>query len=194
MEQSARYAYRIYEEKSFSAAAKSLYISQPALSQSVSRLEKELGFEIFDRKTNPMKLTPEGVIYIDSLKEIIESERIMKERIKMLSDVEYGKVEIGGSCLAAYQILAAASAEFHKIYPNIHIRLDMGNKGEYTYLLEKMKDHSLDLLIGHRFSKQEYATFPLLEERYVIAMQKSSAAAAAFRHLRDKLFFLLYAK
>ena len=175
MEQSAKYAYKIYEEKSFSAAAKSLFISQPALSQSITRLEKELGFAIFDRKTTPLSLTPEGAIYIDSLKEIIESERIMKERIKKLSGMEYGRVSAGGSCLVAYHILAAASAEFHKAYPDIYIKLDMGNKGDHTYLLENIKKHSLDLLIGHRFSEREHVKIPILEERYVIAMTKECA-------------------
>lgn len=173
MEQSAKYAYIIYENKSFSAAAKSLFISQPALSQSITRLEKDLGFAIFDRKTNPMSLTPEGAIYIDSLEEIIESERIMKERIKRLSNMEHGKVTVGGSCLASYHILAAASAEFHKKYPDIYIDIDMGNAG--TNLIEKAKKHSLDIFIGHSFSEKDFSVTPILEERYVVAMKTELA-------------------
>ena len=66
MELAAKYVYEVYKEKSFSRAAKSLYVSQPALSSTVSRLEKELGFRIFDRATMPLTLTPQGRIYIEA--------------------------------------------------------------------------------------------------------------------------------
>lgn len=177
MELSARYAYKVYESKSFSSAAKDLFISQPALSASISRLEKDLGFKIFDRTSLPLTLTPEGAIYIESLEEILESEAIMKERIKRLSNNGYGKLSIGGSCLAAYQILAVACAEFNKIYPDVDIEIDMGNTGTYSYLVERMKKHSIDLLVGHKFSRQFYETIPILEEQYVIAMRKDYEGA-----------------
>ena len=49
MELIQKYIYQVYKERSFSSAARSLYISQPALSAAVSRFEKEMGIKIFDR-------------------------------------------------------------------------------------------------------------------------------------------------
>ena len=54
MELAERYAYTVYTEKSFTAAAKALYISQPGLSAMITKLEKKLGFVIFDRSTIPL--------------------------------------------------------------------------------------------------------------------------------------------
>lgn len=197
MELSAKYAYRVFDKKSFSAAAKSLYISQPALSTSISRLEAELGFKIFDRSTSPLSLTPEGRIYIESLEEIMESEAVMKRRIKQLSDVDHGKVSVGGSCLAAYQVLAVTCAEFNKKYPDVEVDVDMGNTGSYNYLIEKMKSHSIDLVVGHRFSTQQYDVTPILEEQYVIAMRKDYKGAESLMQYaitRDELISKSYPK
>lgn len=55
---------------SFTKAAAALNISQPALSSGLTNLEKELGFRVFDRKSVPISLTPEGKIYFDYLTKI----------------------------------------------------------------------------------------------------------------------------
>ena len=58
------YVYEVYREKSFSKAARNLYISQPALSAAVRRVEEELNSPIFDRSRNPVGLTECGEHYI----------------------------------------------------------------------------------------------------------------------------------
>ena len=68
------YVYEIYKERSFSKAAQNLYISQPALSSAVSKYEKSLGFLIFDRSKNPLRLTSEGKIFLESIENIINIE------------------------------------------------------------------------------------------------------------------------
>ena len=50
------YVYTVYLEKSFTKAAEKLYISQPALSATVKKLEKDLGFPIFERKGKEISL------------------------------------------------------------------------------------------------------------------------------------------
>jgi hypothetical protein len=108
--------------------------------------------------------------------------------------MSYGKVSVGGTCLATYHVLAAVSAEFKKRYPNIQIDIDMGAFGKAN-LIERMKKHSLDLLIGHKFSPQLYETTPILEERYVIAMQKNYPGAEKlldYAITKDELFQKTY--
>ncbi len=180
MELSAKYVYKIYTEKSFSAAAKALYISQPALSAAIGRLEKELGFKIFDRGTVPMTLTQEGKIYIDSILEIMESEATMKRRLRELYDMSHGSLSIGGSSQAAYHFLSVTCGEFHRRYPKIEVRLDIGNVGGIENLQEKIKKHTLDLIVGYVFPSNMYETIPLFEERFIIAMRKDFPGADKF--------------
>ena len=51
------YVYAVYQEKSFSKAAKKLFVSQPALSRMVKKAEDEIGAPIFDRSTLPITVT-----------------------------------------------------------------------------------------------------------------------------------------
>ena len=58
--QQCRYVLQIVRDGSFSAAAKSLYISQSSLSAAVMDLERELGIRLFERSNRGVTLTPEG--------------------------------------------------------------------------------------------------------------------------------------
>ena len=60
MEQDMKYIYQIYQDGSFSVAAEHLYMSQPALSIAVRRVEESIGAEIFDRSRRPVTLTEAG--------------------------------------------------------------------------------------------------------------------------------------
>lgn len=57
MFQGMEYVYEVYKERSFSRAARNLYISQPSLSASIRRIEARIGAPIFDRSTTPISLT-----------------------------------------------------------------------------------------------------------------------------------------
>ena len=54
MFQGMEYIYTVYQEKSFSKAARKLFISQPSLSATVKRVEEHIGYPIFDRSTKPL--------------------------------------------------------------------------------------------------------------------------------------------
>ena len=59
-----KYVYAVYQEKSFSKAARKLQVSQPALSKMVRKVEKDLGVIIFDRSTIPVTVNREGAFYL----------------------------------------------------------------------------------------------------------------------------------
>ena len=63
--------YTIYKEKSFTRAAEKLYISQPALSYTVRKVETDLGFPIFERSGKEVSLTQVGEKVIKSISEIM---------------------------------------------------------------------------------------------------------------------------
>lgn len=76
-----RVFYYVAKEKSITGAAKRLYISQPAISKSLKKLEEELAVELFSRNLNGVELTEEGKIlftYVDkSLKSITAAENAL---------------------------------------------------------------------------------------------------------------------
>ena len=192
----AKYAYQVYKKGSFSKAAEDLYISQPSLSAAISRLEKDLGFRIFDRSTIPCSLTAEGRIYMESIEEILESEYNMKKRIRELSDVDRGALTVGGSSLASYLLLSEICSTFYKAFPHINVTLDIGNVGNSHVLLEKLSNKELDILITYTNQHAGCIFEPLLEERLVIAMHKGMAGTSELAHLaltREEILTKSYA-
>ena len=71
MFQGMEYVYEVYKEKSFSKAAKKMFISQPSLSATVKRVDEKVGYPIFDRSTKPLGLTELGRQYIQSVEQIL---------------------------------------------------------------------------------------------------------------------------
>ena len=183
METVAKYAYEVYKKESFTKAAQALYISQPSLSAAISRLEKELGFYIFDRSSIPLSLTAEGRIYIESIEEMLEIENNMHKRIRGLSDDDHGPIIIGGSSYGSYLIMSEICGEFYKKNPQIAVTLDIGNIGSSHVLWEKLDNNEIDILIISAKQHGRCITVPLLEERLVIAMHKKLKGAKELQHL-----------
>lgn len=167
-----KYIYQIYKEKSFSSAAKSLYISQPALSAAVGRLEKEMGIKIFDRSKKPLSLTQQGIIYIEALEEIISAENNMQRRFRELSDMSYGSLSVGGSSYASYALMAKTSAEFNRRYPKVKVLINLGNVGKIDVLSETLIKGELDLLFSYTTNNNKFTYTPITEEKIIIAMHK----------------------
>ena len=67
-----QYILAVWQERSISRAAEKCYISQPALSKIVKRVETGLGTAIFDRGSVPLRVTPEGEVFLDYFKRIKE--------------------------------------------------------------------------------------------------------------------------
>lgn len=183
METVQKYAYAVYQKESFTKAAESLYISQPSLSAAIARLEKELGFQIFDRSSIPLSLTAEGRIYIESLEEIAESEANMRKRIRELSDVDHGSIIVGGSSYASYLIMSEICGEFYKKNPNVNVTLDIGNIGSSHVLWEKIDNNEIDIIITYAKERGRCITEFLMEERLIIAMHKKMQGAEKLQHL-----------
>ena len=104
------YVYEVYLERSFSAAAKKLSVSQPALSAAVKKVEKDLGVTIFDRSTNPITLTPAGRICIASAEQMRALQHNMRNQLNDLSEVKSGSVIVARSQCAQGQVLLGTYA------------------------------------------------------------------------------------
>ncbi len=177
MQQSEKYAYMVCQEKSFSKAAAELYISQPSLSATIKKLEKELGFKIFDRSKTPVALTPEGEIYYEYLEETIKSEAETLRRIKTLKKPVTQRLSVGGSNYISHILLPRICGEFANRFPDTEIRLNMGQTGSARNLYEKLAEGIIDLMISHTCDKEKFDCTPLFEEKYLISIRKDAPGA-----------------
>lgn len=179
MNTAEKYIYRVYIEKSFSKAAKALFVSQPSLSAAIARKEEELGFSVFDRSTKPITLTAQGQIYAEMLEEMHESEQNMLRRLQKLSGADDNAVAIGGNSTLAYYLMPRLVSAFHRRFPETQIKIDVGHLGikpaetERFSLFQKLDQGVLDALFVYDYNKEKYDAFPVTEERLTVALHKS---------------------
>ena len=88
------YVRTIVQEGNFSKAAQKLYISQPALSAAIKKIEKDLnGIPLFDRSVNPVKLTVEGEYWLEKAREIDRIETQIREHFAAAAGIRSGMWE-----------------------------------------------------------------------------------------------------
>ena len=78
MELEKKYIYQVYVNGSFSKAAEALFVTQPALSIAIRKVEKAIGAALFHRGQRPLTLTPVGEMYISYIKKEMLLERLKK--------------------------------------------------------------------------------------------------------------------
>ena len=185
-----KYTYEIYKTGSFSRAAKKLYISQSSLSLTIKNLEKNLGFIIFDRSTSPISLTREGKINVEYLEEIQEHEINMYKLLTNISHSVDEKISVGNAYFVSRSLLPRACRKFNDAYPDVEVKLNMGESAFYSDLFQQLDAETIHLLIGFTYDKKKYTGIPLLEERYIISLRKDypcSDKLMPFAHTYDEI-------
>lgn len=118
----AQYMYEIYKnDGNISRAAKKLYISQPALSQTIKLVESEIGCKIFERSTMPVSLTYAGRIYIDTIEKMLIMEANLKSSIREVQQEKAGTLCIGIPTQRASVLLPKILPAFQEKYPLVKI-------------------------------------------------------------------------
>jgi DNA-binding transcriptional LysR family regulator len=166
--QQIAYVLTLAEEKSFSKAARKLYVTQPSLSQFIKNLESELCIQLFDRSTSPIRLTPAGVAFVEAARKIQSIEEELNNQITDLSNLKTGDLRIGTSPFRASCLLPKSIAEFHKIYPGVTIHILEEKMSE----LEKATlEGSIDLYLGTGpFDNKLFHAENLAEEQLYLAV------------------------
>ena len=91
--QQLTYIVEIANCKSISRAAEYLFVSQPALSQQIRNLEKELGYRVFHRTSKGLELTEKGNVFYQKAQEMLKDWNRFKEEV--ISGTEHKKLKIG---------------------------------------------------------------------------------------------------
>lgn len=116
-----QYILKVAECKNITRAAEQLYVSQPALSSFISKVEEELGAKIFNRSTTPLTLTQAGECYVKTAKKILALQENLKEEIENINCCREGVIRIGLSDMRATFLLPFVLPEFQRLYPNIRL-------------------------------------------------------------------------
>ena len=130
------YVMVVYEERSFSRAAERCYISQPALSKVVKKVEKLLGFEIFDRGSSPLKVTPEGESVIEYFLKMQEVQMELERFCETVMGQRKCDLNIGAPSYFCTHVLPPLISVFQMENPGYHIKLMETNDSDLRKLLK----------------------------------------------------------
>ncbi|MBQ7220045.1 MAG: LysR family transcriptional regulator [Synergistaceae bacterium] len=142
MQTELEYIYAIYKAGSFSKAAENLYITQPALSMSVRKIESSIGMALFDRSSRPLQLTEAGKIYVEGIEKMMALDEDMKNQIHDIHELRTGNLCVGGSHYINAYILPEAMTRFSASYPGIKLELV---EASFALLADMLSERLIDL-------------------------------------------------
>lgn len=115
----------VSEEKSFSGAARRLHRTQPAVSQTIKKLENDIGEVLFDRSTKDGTLTPAGTLLVDYAKQMLNLRRSARAAVSELKQLNRGRVSISANEHLIFYLLPLIG-EFTKKYPMVRVDIRKG--------------------------------------------------------------------
>ncbi|MCI8446230.1 MAG: LysR family transcriptional regulator [Bacilli bacterium] len=174
--------YYVAIHKNLTRAANELYISQPAITQSIKKLEEQIGYTLFYRSKHGMNLTKEGEQLFDYLKTPIECLLNGKSKIKELENNENITIRLGGGTTVLQHNLLKPLSKFRKKHTSIQFII----KHELSKnLLDMLLNDTLDLVILT-------GTIPIKEDIEFIPIEEMKegflASTREFNHLKKKVF------
>ena len=144
-----RVFYTVAKHNHMTKASEELHISQPAISQSIKKLEDQLGGTLFLRSNKGMSLTSEGKMFYEYVKGALELISNAENEFTSFKDLSKGEIKIGCSTTLTKLILINSLKEFHKDYPNINSNLINDLKlGKLDFVIfneSNIKENNLNL-------------------------------------------------
>ena len=201
--------YRVFfvvaKNKNMTKASIELSISQPAISQSIKKLEYQLGGSLFLRSNKAMELTKEGKMFYEYIKGALQLIRNAENEFTSFQSLEKGEVKIGCSSTLTKLLLMDTLKQFHRDYPNIHIyitndltdhlirdlklgKLDLvifneGDTEEKNVNLIKIKELKQGFIYHPSFFQDHIKTFEELQKYPIILQKEKSNSRKLFDHI-----------
>lgn len=150
---------------SFSAAARSLGLTQPAVSLQIKSLEKELAAPLIDRSGGKVVLTPAGHTAYAHAKKILADRELMIADIPRATGRIAGQLLLGASNIPGEYLLPPVLSEFGRQYPEVSISLEISDS---SGVLDKLRMERIELgFVGTR-PESEFAYLRFAEDRLVL--------------------------
>ena len=115
--------YQVATSGNISKAAKELYISQPAISKAISKLEESLETTLFIRNSRGVTLTAEGELLYEQIQNAFQCIKAGEDRLRLVNELGIGHISIGVSSTLCKYVLMPYLKEFVKNNPHIRVSI-----------------------------------------------------------------------
>jgi len=180
--------YMVAKYKNISKAADALFISQPAISKSLSRLEENLGCVLFSRTSRGVSLTADGEILYERIREAFAAIEAGEEELRHRTELGIGQLRIGVSTTLCKYILLPYLQNFIRQHPHIRITIECQST---LHTVELLESGQIDIgLIGAPKSHGTLTFLPLKKIQDTFVATQSYLDNLSIREHEDSNLFL----
>lgn len=157
-----KYFKTVAQTLNFSQAAKQLYISQSSLSQTIQRLEKELGYPLFDRKGRNIILNENGIIFLKCVHKIDDALETARQELALANNTQITRLSLSMRC--ASHMAPSLFRKLSEQFPDISFQIVQNSSHADTDIR----------IIASPYPLEEHDRVQLLEERVLLAIPFSN--------------------
>jgi DNA-binding transcriptional LysR family regulator len=164
----------VAEKKSFSEAARSLYMTQPAVTHQVKNLESYFATPLFKRESNTVLLTPAGKILYKYAKRFSKLDDELMKDIENYTGRLKGDLIIGACTMVGGHLVPDLVKEFSEAHPEVNFSIEIGN---CPSVIDKLLKGTIDVgLIGDKATHRDLAVEELLEHTLFLVSSPDSVS------------------
>lgn len=165
--------YYCAQNKSFSIAAQKLFITQSAVSQSIKSLEKQLGINLFYRKSRNIQLTSEGELLFSYVQQAFNFLKAAEGKLQEIEGLRAGEIRIGVSDSICKYFIMPYIEQFGQLYPKVAIKVINRTTPQ---LLEVLKSGLVDIVISTLpVNKDVFMSTPFISVNDIFVASKKFA-------------------
>jgi LysR family transcriptional regulator, transcriptional activator of the cysJI operon len=166
---------RVVDAGSVTRTAEALYISQPAVTHRLRRLERTLGSKLVERRGRRLALTEAGQAILPLARQALQILEQIPAAISEVQGLLRGEIVLGASTTIGEFLLPKRLSAFAQAHPQIVVRLHIANT---QAIVERVLDHSLHAgFVGLRPMSSALVTIPFLADRIVLVAAVSHPLA-----------------
>lgn len=179
--------YAVARAGNISRAAKELFISQPAISKSISKLEENLGVSLFTRNSRGVQLTVEGQVLFSHVSNAFDTLNRGENELKRIKNFNIGQIKIGVSNTLCKYILLPYLKGYIEEYPHVKIMIDSQDTARTISMLEQQQ---LDIgLIAEPKMRKSLSFMPIMKIEDTFVCTQSYLAHLKIREGEDVNIF-----
>ena len=175
--------YEVAKAGNISRAAKELYISQPAISKAIGKLEDSLGLPLFTRSSRGVQLTAEGEILYQHTRDAFEALERGEQELRRIQEFDIGHLRIGVSTTLCKYVLLPYLKTFIDQYPHMKVTIESQSTGQ---TLDRLEQQKLDLgLVAEPAPRKDLAFIPVMDIQDVFVSTKNYLENLYLREGKD---------
>lgn len=174
--QQLTYLVALDTHRQFGLAADKSFVSQPALSVQVQKLEEELGVLLFDRTQRGAEPTAVGAKVIAQARRVLREAQLLRELVQVEKGEVVGELRLGVIPTLAPYLVPRFLMGLTSAYPELRVRVEELRSEE---IMQQLKEHRLDVgLLVTPLDDRQLHELPLLDEPFLVLVSETHALAA----------------